>query len=307
MGSSLTLDNFSHRVVNHVADARDPNEIDTYTKSFYGGDGDDVVSLSAYILGYFNATAEIHGGGGIDTLKLTSTTAMNTPLNLTVAKILGELSSMEIIDLVGRNHSVYLSAKEVLENGAVDAFYQGDSSRVQMMIKGVAGNQVALLTMPDLASNFGYWVPHGVVSVDGVNYNSYQHTGLAAELLVQASVTMNVLNSSGLVPNNAYQAETVDGMGYSTDAAMLTLNLSQVLNEGSVNLFHESDSTQMMVNGGAGDSINLDDLLGDGMTDLGDWAVTGSQTVDGVAYNVYQHSGVDAELLVQDAVKVNLI
>ena len=93
------------------------------------------------------------------------------------------------------------------------------------------------------------------------------------------------------------------------DAAMLTLNVSQVLEDGGVNLFHDGDKsrTQMMVKGGAGDSINLDDLMGDGITDLGDWVVAGSQTVDGIAYNVYQHSGLDAELLVQEEVKVGLI
>lgn len=63
----------------------------------------------------------------------------------------------------------------------------------------------------------------------------------------------------------------------------------------------------MMVKAGAGDSINLDDLLDDGVTDLGDWTAAGAQSVDGVAYNVYQRSGMDAELLVQESVKVNLI
>ncbi|MNM17104.1 HYR domain protein [compost metagenome] len=104
----------------------------------------------------------------------------------------------------------------------------------------------------------------------------------------------------------AAEQEVGDMPAASADA-MLTLNLSQVMNDGGVNLFHDGDRTQMMVKGGAGDSINLDDLLDDGVTDLGDWAATGSQSVDGVAYTVYQHSGMDAELLVQESVKVNLI
>lgn len=63
----------------------------------------------------------------------------------------------------------------------------------------------------------------------------------------------------------------------------------------------------MMVKGNAGDVVNLDDLLGAGGPDLGDWAMAGKHSVDGVSYAVYQHSGLDAELLVQDVLKVGLI
>ncbi|WP_269791773.1 Ig-like domain-containing protein [Stenotrophomonas sp. Iso1] len=115
----------------------------------------------------------------------------------------------------------------------------------------------------------------------------------------------------GNVTRSEPQSETVVQTADSqeVDAAMLTLNLSQVLNDGGVNLFYEGDQsrTQMMVKGGAGDSINLDDLLDDGLTDLGDWAAAGNQTVDGVSYTVYQHSGANVELLVQEPVTVNLI
>ncbi|WP_449466931.1 Ig-like domain-containing protein [Stenotrophomonas humi] len=122
-----------------------------------------------------------------------------------------------------------------------------------------------------------------------------------------ANWTLVIGDIARAVPQAESGVQTADM--HEADAAMLTLNVSQVLNEGGMDLFHEGDQsrTQMMVKGGAGDSINLDDLLDDGVTDLGDWAVAGAQTIDGVAYNVYQHSGLDAELLVQESVKVNLI
>lgn len=71
-------------------------------------------------------------------------------------------------------------------------------------------------------------------------------------------------------------------------------------------LFTADDTTQMMIKGNAGDVVNLDDLLADG-TDPGDWAGQGQVIVEGVTYNVFQHSSLDAQLLVQDGVTTNLV
>jgi large repetitive protein len=50
----------------------------------------------------------------------------------------------------------------------------------------------------------------------------------------------------------------------------------------------------------------LSDLLPEG-ADEGDWAQqVGTVTVEGAQYNVYYHSGMDAELLVQVGVQTNL-
>lgn len=89
----------------------------------------------------------------------------------------------------------------------------------------------------------------------------------------------------------------------------LSLSLKDVLANGQVDLFHQGakQTVQMMVKGNAGDVVTLDDLLGVGSPDLGDWASMGKQSIGGVSYVVYQHSGLDAELLVQDTVRVDLI
>ncbi|MNZ34519.1 hypothetical protein D3C78_518980 [compost metagenome] len=86
----------------------------------------------------------------------------------------------------------------------------------------------------------------------------------------------------------------------------LNLSLSDVLELGESSLFTEDETVQMMVKGNAGDVVNLDDLLADG-TDPGDWAGQGQVTVEGVTYNVFQHSSLDAQLLVQDGVTTNLV
>jgi len=62
----------------------------------------------------------------------------------------------------------------------------------------------------------------------------------------------------------------------------------------------------MLVRGGEGDVVELSDLLPDG-TDVGDWAqMAGQATLEGVSYNVFCHSGLNAELLVQTGVETQL-
>lgn len=98
--------------------------------------------------------------------------------------------------------------------------------------------------------------------------------------------------------------EIVDLTG--TGNNTLNLSLGDVLEQGESSLFTADETVQMMIKGNAGDVVNLDDLLPDG-TDPGDWATAGTATVAGVVYNVYQHSTLDAQLLVQDGVTTNLV
>lgn len=104
--------------------------------------------------------------------------------------------------------------------------------------------------------------------------------------------------------NKVTSIEIIDLTG--TGNNTLNLSLGDVLAQGDSSLFTGDSATQMMIKGNAGDVVNLDDLLPDG-TDPGDWATVGTTTVAGVTYNVYQHSTLDAQLLVQDGVTTNLV
>ncbi|WP_371365455.1 Ig-like domain-containing protein [Pseudomonas sp. QL9] len=86
----------------------------------------------------------------------------------------------------------------------------------------------------------------------------------------------------------------------------LKLSLGDVLDQGGKDLFHLNGDVQMMVRGNSGDTVTLDDLLPNGM-DPGDWANTGTISVDGVTYVSYQHSALDAQLLVEQGVTVTLV
>ena len=93
----------------------------------------------------------------------------------------------------------------------------------------------------------------------------------------------------------------ITGTGHNT----LKLALDDVLAHGAPDLFVNDGKTQMMVNGDAGDVVDLQGLIGS--LDPGTWANQGNVTVGGVSYNVYSHSSLDAELLVQQGVTTNLI
>ncbi|KVM28584.1 hypothetical protein WJ54_12810 [Burkholderia ubonensis] len=98
--------------------------------------------------------------------------------------------------------------------------------------------------------------------------------------------------------------EVIDLTG--TGGNTLKLSLADVLEQGGKDLFVNDGKTQMMIKGADGDVVELSDLLPDG-SDVGDWAQqAGTVTVEGVAYNVFYHSGLNAELLVQTGVTTHL-
>nr|WP_228732642.1 Ig-like domain-containing protein [Pseudomonas sp. P42] len=108
----------------------------------------------------------------------------------------------------------------------------------------------------------------------------------------------------GAIAGSLESIEIIDITG--TGNNTLNLSLGDVLELGEGSLFTEDETVQLVVKGNAGDVVNLDDLLADG-TDPGDWAGQGQVTVEGVTYNVFQHSSLDAQLLVQDGVTTNLV
>jgi len=86
----------------------------------------------------------------------------------------------------------------------------------------------------------------------------------------------------------------------------LKIDLDALLHYGEKDLFIEDGKTQLMVNGDAGDVVQLKDILPEG-SDISEWQhQQGTVTVAGVEYEVYSH-GDDAELLVQLGVKTELI
>jgi len=154
---------------------------------YMGSDNDDVFQLSDASL-VNNKDFCLRGQYGIDTLQLTG---KNIHLDLTA--LAGKVQSTEIINLTGTgNNTLSLTLGDVLQQGGKDLF--NHSGNVQMMIKGNAGDKVNLSDLLPTGADVGNWNNSGNVTVGGVVYSVWQHDSLDAELLVQSSVTMNLIN-----------------------------------------------------------------------------------------------------------------
>uniref|UniRef100_UPI001FD8269F Ig-like domain-containing protein n=1 Tax=Pantoea endophytica TaxID=92488 RepID=UPI001FD8269F len=121
--------------------------------------------------------------------------------------------------------------------------------------------------------------------------------------------TLQLTGKDQLLDLSQHQAEIqsveifdIRGSGDNT----LKIDLDALLHYGEKDLFIEDGKTQLMVNGDAGDVVQLKDILPEG-SDISEWQhQQGTVTVAGVEYEVYSH-GDDAELLVQQGVKTELI
>ena len=142
-----------------------------------------------------------------------------------------------------------------------------------------------------------------VFTVDDVNISNmtlFGNGGLDTLKLTGAEQTLDL--SKTVVRLMSIEVFDITGTGDNT----LKLSLGDVLDLGGKDLFIADGRTQVMVKGDAGDKVDLSDLLPDG-GDVGDWAQqSGTTTVGGVEYDVFYHSGLNADLLVQHGVETVL-
>ncbi|MDN7430403.1 Ig-like domain-containing protein [Burkholderia sp. AU45388] len=153
--------------------------------AYYGGSGDTVFTVGD--VSYFTRNSSgVHGGAGVDTLKLTGS---GQTLDLATLMDVGghcKISSIEIVDITGTgNNALKLSMRDVLELGHENVFRS--DGHTQLMVKGDAGDRVELSGMKGLDA--GQWTKHGLVAVDGLAFMLYENAAMNVELLVQAIVT----------------------------------------------------------------------------------------------------------------------
>jgi len=94
--------------------------------------------------------------------------------------------------------------------------------------------------------------------------------------------------------------EVIDLGGHTNS---VSLSIVDVLNLGQTDLFQYDGNKQMIVNGSSGDTVDLLHAKVARVADT-DWESYGTANVGGVEYNVYQHEGAQAELLIQQGVHV---
>lgn len=135
---------------------------------------------------------------------------------------------------------------------------------------------------------------------------------LASHALVGSEERIDTLELTGKAhlldlsanPDYIDSIEIIDLTG--TGDNTLRIDLNALLQHGEKDLFIEDGKTQMVVKGNEGDVVQLADILPEG-GHISEWQhMDGTVTVAGVEYQVYSH-GEDAELLVQQGVKTELI
>ncbi|WP_336332604.1 Ig-like domain-containing protein [Pseudomonas putida] len=118
--------------------------------------------------------------------------------------------------------------------------------------------------------------------------------------------TLRLLGADQVLDLSALQGrlssiEVIDLTGCGNNT--LKVSLGDVLELGNQRSFINDDNVQLAIKGDAGDVVMLNDLLPNGM-DVGDWENVGYVTSAGIQYDVYQHSALEAEILVQQGVTV---
>ncbi|WP_321862856.1 Ig-like domain-containing protein [Burkholderia cenocepacia] len=157
--------------------------------AYHGGNSDDVFSVAD--VRYFDgASTGVHGGAGTDTLKLTG-----SGQTLDLSKLMNvdghnKLSSIEIIDITGvGNNTLKLSMHDVLELGHANVFR--NDGHTQLMVNGNAGDRVELSAMSGLGN--GQWTNQGLIAINGQAYTLYENAALHVELLVQSSISTQLV------------------------------------------------------------------------------------------------------------------
>lgn len=86
----------------------------------------------------------------------------------------------------------------------------------------------------------------------------------------------------------------------------LKVSLNDVLHLGGTDLFRKDGKVQLMVDGDAGDTVELHGLRDHGSV-AGNWQNSGTTTLNGSTYNIYSYASLDAEVLVKEAVTSHIV
>ncbi|MBH9724144.1 hypothetical protein JAO10_27800 [Burkholderia contaminans] len=199
--------------------------------------------------------------------------------------------------------SVYNST--FLSNLTFDKGGGGDSGIWQTGVEPVHENQIVV----ELSGAYHGGAGNDVFSVADVKYfdgaGAGVHGGAGTDTLklTGAGQTLDIsklLNVGGHDKITSIEIIDITGTGNNT----LKLSMRDVLELGHENVFRNDGHTQLMVNGNAGDRVELSGMPG--LTSGGGWANKGTAAINGQAYTLYENAALHVELLVQSAVSTQL-
>ncbi len=153
----------------------------------------EIISMQIDPTSYFaQDTAFIHGGAGVDTLKLMGKDQVLDLTALTGDSGGARISSIERFDITGTgDNTLKVSLNDVLHLGGTDLFRK--DGKVQLMVDGDAGDTVELHGLRDHGSVAGNWQNSGTTTLNGSTYNIYSYASLDAEVLVKEAVTSHIV------------------------------------------------------------------------------------------------------------------
>ena len=219
--------------------------------------------------------------------------------------VTGASNAQGVIELVGDIKSITISAGNA-----------GQYSYIQVAQKTISGGSV-------LSADDGSIVPGAAPAVnnngdDTVSYSTQAALDAALDKGIDGGSGTDTLrlNGDGLrldltnhttTPgvaqdvNNFEKFDLVAGSGRNA----LVMSVNDVLAAGRTDAFQVNGRTQVMVNGDGSDSLNLTHLLDNG-GDTGNWVSAGTTVVNGITYNVFNHTTHSAQVLAQQGLKVQV-
>lgn len=201
-----------------------------------------------------------------------------------------------------------------------------DNSQVEFTLSGVrdfsfdiAGgtNGTATISVYDTSNNLisskEYTLKNsGYAGYDNPDHLSFNFDNqLLGKIVISASdaygfIIDNLTWLPALHPSQIFDENNNDStLLVVDDSQHLSLSIADVLASGQQDLYIDDGKTHLMVNGKAGDILQLEDILPEGSETSGWTALAGTVTIAGCEYQVYSNG--DAELLVQDGVKTELV
>lgn len=200
-----------------------------------------------------------------------------------------------IIDNKGGTHNLsYYADQDVIRN-----------KHVSITSNLLNGNSISFIRITSFTANHYAIIDNITWKYPNALFSESSHEKNVAET---SDVLIDDLKDSDiplLFPSELQQA-IPDASKAIIQAQASTFNIDTILIDGERNLLIDDNKIQMIVLGGEEDGIKLQSLLAPD-TDVDNWIQqAGTITVAGVQYDVYSH-GEDAELLVQQGVKTELV
>lgn len=113
-------------------------------------------------------------------------------------------------------------------------------------------------------------------------------------------------DDSAVALNGLFESTAIIDL-HDGEANTKMISLEDILTQGEIGLFTDENTRQLMIQGDGNDVVQLEDIMPLG-SNIEQWTQQqGKVTVAGVEYQVYNHAGDDAQLLVQSDIKVEII